>query len=111
MKLTLLLVTVLVLFAAPAIADDPPGTETADAAVSCTLGPPDPRAETALSEAAQPDLETPVEIDLLGLQSPLDLTSYGLGYCYHDCSRCETREDCKEPGFPFGFPCTEIPLC
>lgn len=33
------------------------------------------------------------------------------GYCYHDCSDCNTRADCVEPGFPFGWPCTQIPLC
>lgn len=34
-----------------------------------------------------------------------------LGYCYHDCSPCFTRDDCTTPEFPFGFQCTAIQLC
>ncbi len=43
--------------------------------------------------------------------SHVELGGAIIGYCYHDCSDCNTRADCTEPGFPFGWPCTQVPLC
>ncbi|MFP2905495.1 hypothetical protein ACLESD_10625 [Pyxidicoccus sp. 3LFB2] len=35
-------------------------------------------------------------------------TALRAGYCYFDCSRCETDQDCRNRGAGY---CTSIPLC
>ena len=99
---------VAVLFGTPAaLAED--GTEVESSLEISTTSE-----KTAVE--TETELEASSEIDvlaLLGLTSPLDAVNqwYGLGYCYHDCSPCESRADCVTPSFPYGFPCTEIRLC
>lgn len=34
------------------------------------------------------------------------LLGWGAGWCYSDCSRCDTSQRCYD-----GSPCTSIPLC
>lgn len=67
-------------------------------------------ADSEIADATEPAFDL---LEFLDLTSPVLETGYNPypGYCYHDCSTCYSRDDCIEPGFTIGFPCTEIPLC
>ena len=114
MKLKLMAFCVLFALATiPAFAEDAPEitkpTQESAEALSLELAELDTQ-----EPEEQLDLENRGEFDvltLLGLTSPLVEEGYRPGYCYHDCSSCETSADCKPPGSPYGFPCTSIPLC
>ena len=103
----LALFTALVFAATPALAEEAPQMEPAlDSATAPEVTAVE--VETELEKSAHVDV-----LSLLGLKPAFDVSAVGYisGYCYHDCSPCESRQDCVEPGFPYGWPCTEIPLC
>ncbi len=71
--------------------------------------------EDTLTATTEPETAPDLSVmEMLGLIVPMIAEPPSIwrgGYCYHDCSDCWSRDDCKEPGSPFGFPCTQIPLC
>ena len=113
----------LLLAAAPCLADDPPVAPTLHEEAAGVYMETSAEAPALAETGAEVELPAdfapllPVELELMGLESTLPaFLSGGLGYCYHDCSACEglgpVNPSCTSPDYPgVQFPCTSIPLC
>ncbi|MCG8458614.1 MAG: hypothetical protein MI919_20230 [Holophagales bacterium] len=113
----------LLLAATPVLAEDVPATsilqQEAPEAFTAASAEPLARGEAQVEAELPAEVASllPVELELMGLEPPLlGSGSWGLGYCYNDCSPCEglgpLNPACTSPEYPgVRFPCTAIPLC
>ncbi len=92
--------------------DEPPAASTGlQMSAVETLDDPTLSTEVTQCEAAASEAPNMTIPEADELTSSMDSSARGPGYCYHDCSPCSTRDDCRTPEFPYGSQCTEIRLC